>query len=82
MNKILNKKINNNLTRIIGSYLLSHFEKIDIDTLKYSIGLILEKLDGNWTYNHNFEIEYYKNFEGFNNCKIKRLENTGYWTIN
>jgi hypothetical protein len=77
MNKILNKKINNNLTQIIGSYLLSNFKKIDIGELELKTGIIKHKLDNNFVYssNENFNILYCPNF---NNCKIVNSYITGF----
>lgn len=78
MNKILDRRIDNNLTKIIGSYSLPNSKKIDIEELELNTGIIKHKLDNNFVYsnNENFNILYCPNF---NNCKM--VYSFNFWTI-
>lgn len=82
MNRILTEKINKDLTRIIGIYLLPSFKLLDTKYLNYTISCIKSRLNS-----HNILItdndsihntEYCKNF---NNCKIFYFKKLDIWSI-
>ncbi len=78
MNIILIEKINNNLSKIIGSYLLPNIKNFDFRTLNRATYNIKEKL------NINFVIDMCGNVKGvnnFDNCKIVNRKSLNLWTI-
>ena len=83
MNRILNNKINSNITQIIGSYLLPSIRKLNIlktqnfSNLRNETYSILCSLRLNRCFNNFYNVSY----DNFSNSKIIKDPKYNYWTI-
>ena len=77
MNKILNRKININITKIIGEYLLTSKQKINILQLEKYIDFINYRLDSHLIFHEKGNIC----IKNFNDCQIFNMKNYKLWSI-
>lgn len=77
MNKILNNKINSDLTCIISSYLLPSIRKLNLNNLLNSTYSIYTSLRENHCYNNSYTVFY----DNLKNSRIIKDPKYKYWTI-
>ena len=80
MNNLLNRKININIVKIIGSYLLPKYKKLNMYSLKSITNPINLLLDLHYVFSNNTGPEII-GCENFDKCKITYLKHCNQWTI-